>query len=164
MADNLGISSFLTFILEGSQKKVDVKCLNRSPWATAAGREFNKVMQDMRGTSFFFFRFYFIFYFTTLYWFCHTSTWIFHGCTRVPNPETPSHLLPHTIPLGHPSAPAPSILYPALNLDWQFVSYKINYTCFSLLMRWVKLKPIIQSEGSQKEKHQYSILMHIYGI
>ena len=54
MADNLGISSFLTFILEGSQKKVDVKCLNRSPWATAAGREFNKVMQDMRGTSFFF--------------------------------------------------------------------------------------------------------------
>jgi len=25
-------------------------------------------------------------------------------------------------------------------------------------------KPIIQSEVSQKEKHQYSILMHIYGI
>ena len=36
---------------------------------------------------------------------------------------TPSHLLPHTIPLGHPSAPAPSILYPASNLDWRFVSY-----------------------------------------
>ena len=31
-------------------------------------------------------------------------------------------------------------------------------------MRWMKLEPIIQSEGSQKEKHQYSILMHIYGI
>ena len=31
-------------------------------------------------------------------------------------------------------------------------------------MRWMKLDPIIQSEGSQKEKHQYSILMHIYGI
>ena len=26
------------------------------------------------------------------------------------------------------------------------------------------MEPIIQSEGSQKEKHQYSILMHIYGI
>ena len=26
------------------------------------------------------------------------------------------------------------------------------------------LEPIIQSEVSQKEKHQYSILMHIYGI
>ena len=31
-------------------------------------------------------------------------------------------------------------------------------------MKWMKLEPIIQSEVSQKEKHQYSILMHIYGI
>ena len=29
-------------------------------------------------------------------------------------------------------------------------------------MRWMKLERIIQSEVSQKEKHQYSILMHIY--
>ena len=28
----------------------------------------------------------------------------------------------------------------------------------------MKLEPVIQSEVSQKEKHQYSILMHIYGI
>ena len=34
----------------------------------------------------------------------------------------------------------------------------------SVLMRWMKLEPIIQSEVSQKDKHQYSILMHIYGI
>ena len=34
----------------------------------------------------------------------------------------------------------------------------------SVLMRWMKLDPIIQSEVSQKEKHQYSILMHVYGI
>ena len=34
----------------------------------------------------------------------------------------------------------------------------------SVLTRWMKLEPIIQSEVSQKEKHQYSILMHIYGI
>ena len=34
----------------------------------------------------------------------------------------------------------------------------------SVLIRWMKLEPIIQSEVSQKEKHQYSILMHIYGI
>ena len=32
----------------------------------------------------------------------------------------------------------------------------------SVLMKWMKLEPIIQSEVSQKEKHQYSILMHIY--
>ena len=53
-----------------------------------------------------------IFYFTILYWFCHTSTWICHGSTRVPHLEPCSHLPPHTIPLGHPSAPAPSIRYP----------------------------------------------------
>ena len=34
----------------------------------------------------------------------------------------------------------------------------------SVLMRWMKLEPIIQSEVSQKEKHQYSILTHIYEI
>ena len=34
-------------------------------------------------------------------------------------------------------------------------------TSESVLMRWVKLEPIIQSEVSQKEKHQYSIFMHM---
>ena len=34
----------------------------------------------------------------------------------------------------------------------------------SVLMRWMKLELIIQSEVSQKEKHQYSILTYIYGI
>ena len=32
----------------------------------------------------------------------------------------------------------------------------------SVLMRWMKLEPIIQSEVNQKEKHQYNILTHIY--
>ena len=36
-------------------------------------------------------------------------------------------------------------------------------TLESVLRRWMKLEPIIQSKVSQKEKHQYSILMHIYG-
>ena len=39
-----------------------------------------------------------------------------------------------------------------------------KYTFESVLMRWMKLEPIIQSEVSQKEKHQYSILTHINGI
>ena len=34
----------------------------------------------------------------------------------------------------------------------------------SVLMRWIKLEPIIQSKVIQKDKHQYSILTHIYGI
>ena len=39
-----------------------------------------------------------------------------------------------------------------------------NNSFESVLMRWMKLEPIIQSEVSQKDKDQYSILMHIYGI
>ena len=34
----------------------------------------------------------------------------------------------------------------------------------SVLMRWMDLEPIIQSEISQKEKNKYHILIHIYGI
>ena len=37
-----------------------------------------------------------------------------------------------------------------------FSAIKEN-ACKSVLMRWMKLEPIIQSEVSQKEKHQYSI-------
>ena len=76
------------------------------------------------GSSLIFFLYFTLFSSTILYWFCHTSTWIHHGCTLVSNPEPPSLLPPHTIPLGHPSAPAPSILYPA---SWWFVSYMILY-------------------------------------
>ena len=34
----------------------------------------------------------------------------------------------------------------------------------SVLMRWMKLEPIIHSEVSQREKHQYSILMHMWNL
>ena len=34
----------------------------------------------------------------------------------------------------------------------------------SVLMRWMNLEPIIQSEKCQKEKDEYCVLMHIYGI
>ena len=41
----------------------------------------------------------------------------------------------------------------------------IKKNTFELVItRWMKLEPIIQSEVSQKEKHQCSILTHIYGI
>ena len=77
--------------------------------------------------SFFKFIIIIFFYFTILYWFCHTLTWIRHEYTRVPHPEPSSHLPPHTISLGHLSVPAPSIMYPASNLDWRFISYMIVY-------------------------------------
>ena len=34
----------------------------------------------------------------------------------------------------------------------------------SILMRWMNLENIIQSEMSQKDKDKYHILTHIYGI
>ena len=34
----------------------------------------------------------------------------------------------------------------------------------SILMRWMNLEPIIQSDESQKEKDKYCILMYLYGI
>ena len=39
-----------------------------------------------------------------------------------------------------------------------------NNSFESVLMRWMKLEPIIQSEVSQKDKDHYNILTHIYGI
>ena len=87
------------------------------------------------GTRVSFFLFYFIFIITFLLYFTlqycigfaihqHESAMSVH-VFPIPNPPpTPA---PHTIPPGHPSAPAPSILYPASNLDWQFISYTILY-------------------------------------
>ena len=34
----------------------------------------------------------------------------------------------------------------------------------SVIMRWIKLEPIIQSEVSQKDKQQFSIVKHLYGL
>ena len=87
--------------------------------------------------------------------FCHTLTSISHGCTCVPHPEPPSHLLPHPIPLGHPSAPALSILSHASTLDWRSISHMIIYMfqCYSffslfltgsLVAQMAKRLPIVQ--------------------
>ena len=40
----------------------------------------------------------------------------------------------------------------------------IKNTFESVIRKWMKLETNIQSEVSEKEKHQYSILTHIYGI
>ena len=46
----------------------------------------------------------------------------------------------------------------------EYYSAIIKNSFESVLMRWMKLEPIIQGEVSQKDKDQYSILMHRYGI
>ena len=78
---------------------------------------------------FFFFNFLNFFPFIFISWrpitlqycsgFCYTLTWISHGFTCVPHPDPPSHLPPHPIPLGLPSAPALStgLMHPAWAVD-----------------------------------------------
>ena len=51
-----------------------------------------------------------------------------------------------------------------VRLSIQYYSAIKKNTFKSVLMRWMNLEPIIQSAVSQKEKYQYSILTHIYGI
>ena len=58
----------------------------------------------------------------SIYW--HESTMGVHVFPILnPTPTSQSH----SIPLGHPSAPAPSTLYHALNLDSQSISHMIIY-------------------------------------
>ena len=69
--------------------------------------------------------------------FCHTLTWISHGFTCVPHPEPPSHLAPHPIPLGQPSAPAPTLgscIQPGLA-----ICFKLDNTLVSKLFSHKKL-------------------------
>ena len=75
---------------------------------------------------FFNFYFYFILLYNTVLVLPYIDI-IHHGCTCVPKHEPPSHLPSHNISLGLPHAPAPSMLYPALDIDWRFVSYMIVY-------------------------------------
>ena len=44
------------------------------------------------------------------------------------------------------------------------VTYIKKNSFESVLMRWMKLEPIVQSKVSQKDKDHYSILTHVYGI
>ena len=72
------------------------------------------------------------------------------------------------------SPPGSSVhgIFQARVLEWgaiafsatEYYSARKRNLLESVLMRWMNLKPIIQSEVSQKEKDKYHILMHIYGI
>ena len=76
-------------------------------------------------TLFFFFNFILFLNFAILYWFCQISKWIHHRYTCVPHPEPSSLLPPHTIPLGRPCAPAPSIQHLTLKgIYFHFLSLR----------------------------------------
>ena len=63
-----------------------------------------------------------------------------------------------------------SVLYRDFNLlscgtytPWN-ITQPLKNSFESVLMRWMKLEPIIQSEVSQKDKDHFSVPTHIYGI
>ena len=71
-------------------------------------------------------------YFTIFSGFCHTLTWLSHGCTCVPHPEPPSPLPPNSIPslwvipVHQPWAPC------IMHQTWTGDSFHILYfTCFN---------------------------------
>ena len=67
-----------------------------------------------------------------------------------------------------PPSPSPTeskrLFYTSVSLLLSHIQAIKKNTFESVLMRWMKLEPIIQIEVSQKEKYQYIIITHIYGI
>ena len=100
---------------------------------------------------FFFFKFIIIIYFTILYWICHTSTCIHHGCTRVPHPEPP----PTSLPI-----PSQGLFKWALRIRWpKYWSFSFNISpsnehpgLISSRMDWLDLLAV---QGTLK-----SLLLH----
>ena len=89
----------------------------------------------------FFFNFYFYFILQYCIGFAIYQNEFTTGVHEFPNLNPPSHLPPHTISLGHPSAPAPSILYPASNIDFSktfclvvSLEFAILFTTNSILL------------------------------
>ena len=66
--------------------------------------------------------------------FCHTLTWISHGFTCVPDPESPLQPPSPSHPSGSSQCTSPEHLSHASNLDWRSVSHLIIYMfrCCSL--------------------------------
>ena len=75
--------------------------------------------------------------------FCHTLTESAMGVHVSLHPQPPSHLPPHPIHLDYPSAPALSVLFHALNLDWPSISHMVicMFKCCSIKSSHPSLLP-----------------------
>ena len=75
--------------------------------------------------------------------------------TCVPKHETPSHLPPHNISLGHPHAPALSKLHPTSDMDWRFNSY---ITVYMLEFPFSQIIPPSPSPSESKVRYTHLCL------
>ena len=129
--ESQGRGSLVAAVYGVTQSRTRLKWFSNNNWVSDC------FIDSMRATLFFLFLKIFNWRLITLQYcggFCHTFTWISHGCTCVPHSDPSSYLPPHPIPQGHPSAPSLSTLPHASNLDWQFISHMIIYMfqCYSL--------------------------------
>ena len=112
--------------------------LNNISQVSCIAGSFFTIWATMEANCFFFF-FFLIFIswglITLQYYsgFCHTLTGISHGFTCIPHPNPPSHLPLYPIPLGRPSAPAPStcLMHPTWAGD---LFHPWQYTCFNAVL------------------------------
>ena len=180
----MGVSHVVLVVKNPPANARDIKDLGSIP---GSGRSPGGGHGNPTSILFFFFLIIIFFYCSG---FCHTLKWNSHGFTCVPHPDPPSHLPLYPIPLGLPSAQVRALVsfIAALFIiartwkqprcpsadEWVrklWYIYTMEYysaikknSFESVLMRWMKLEPIIQSEVSQKDKDHYNILTHIYGI
>ena len=110
------------------------------PWTEEPGRLQSmgslRVGHNWATSRSFFFNFILFLNFTILYWFCQISKWIHHRYTCVPYPEPSSLLPPHTILLGRPSAPAPSIQYHDFTFTFHFHALEKEMANHSSVLAW----------------------------
>ena len=93
-------------------------------------------------------------YFTVLYWFCHTSTWICHGCTRVfpiLNSPPTSLLIPSlwVIPVHQPQAS--SIMH------WTWTGIRFTYDDIHVSMPFSQIIPPSPSPTESKRLFYTSV-------
>ena len=102
-------------------------------------------------------------YFIILYWFCHTSIWIHHGCTHVPHPERP---LPPLSPYHHSgSSQCTSAKHPVSCIEPGLV-IRFTYDIIHVSMPFSQITPPSPSPTESKRLFYTSVsllLSHIQG-
>ena len=98
-----------------------------------------------------------IFYFTILYWFCHTSTFIYHRCTCVPHPEPPSPYHPSG------SSQCKSLKLPVSCIE-PGLAIRFLYDIIHVLMPFSQIIPPPPTESKRLFYTSVSLLLsHIQG-